>query len=118
MFSAAGVEGTAAVRTVRTAVQILADRELIATRTAKHRQFIPFLQRPHDRVVVRHRLMTFETWEPMSAAFEFYGDDIQLAAVVPAACLRVEPDAVDMFAMYDLYHPLPYTLEILLVVSQ
>ena len=48
--------------------------------------------------------MTFETGKPFVAAFEFDGDDVEIAVIMSTAGLRVNIDAVDGLAMQNNIH--------------
>lgn len=54
--------------------------------------------------MIRDLMMAIKAWKPFTAAFEFDGDDVQLAVIVNTAGLRVNINAVDGLAMHNNFH--------------
>lgn len=54
--------------------------------------------------MVRDLAVTFKTRKPLSAAFEFDRDNVQITVIVYTACLAVDINAIHNFVMDHEFH--------------
>ena len=99
MIGATGVKTCTARRTLRAAFKIFLDRKLFATRSAEYRLLSELAQRPDQRIMIGHRVMTFIAWKPFAAAFKFYRDDVGRRMIMKAAGLAINIDADHDFSV-------------------
>ena len=104
MLRTAGVEFAFAARTGRIAVKIFVDRQLATACSAEYCRRISFPERPDFRLVICDLAVTFETWKPPAAAFEFDRNYVQIAVIVRAASFGVDVDTVYDFAVHNEVH--------------
>jgi hypothetical protein len=78
--------------TNRLAIQVLTDAQLCSACPAQHRLLIELSLRPKPGEMAGSKFVTVEAGIIGSAAVEFYGDDIELAAIVRAASARIYLD--------------------------
>jgi hypothetical protein len=88
MQRATRIEPRSARRTSRLAIQVLKDGQLSAACAAQNRLLIEFSLRPN----AGRQFVTVEAGIIRPAAVEFDRDDIEIAAVVRAACAPIYLD--------------------------
>lgn len=99
MASAAGIKTAAATRADRFACEILVDGQLSAATAAQNSARVEFIACPNSWLVSGACGVTFIARKPLLAAFEFDGDNIELAVIVGAARLGVNFGADDALAV-------------------
>jgi hypothetical protein len=92
MQRATRIEPRSARRTSRLAIQVLKDGQLSATCAAQNRLLIEFSLRPSPGGMTGFQFVTVEAGIIRPAALEFNRDDIEIAAVVRAACAPIYLD--------------------------
>lgn len=95
MVFAAGIEARAASWALRSTLQIFIDGKFSSARSAEHSFAVPLRARPNGKFVARQFNVAIFAGVVNAAALHFDGDDIECAAVVPAAGLRVEINSAD-----------------------
>lgn len=96
MIGTSGVEGGTAPCTSRPAIQIFVYRELMAAVAAQDRFFSECADGPDLGFMIGNLRVTLEAREPMFAASEFDGDNVQLTFVMSAACLRINIKTINL----------------------
>jgi hypothetical protein len=90
MVLASRVEAGPAMRTHRAALQILFDRQLLPTHTARDGELVALLSRPWFQRMIREFLMTVLACIVCLAADHLDRNDIQRGVIMRASGLRVE----------------------------
>ena len=93
MQRATRIEARPARRTDRLAIQVLTNCQLGPTGAAKHCLLVEFSLQPNLGRMPGFQLVAVKAGIIGQAAFELYGDDIQLAAIVRAASTRIYVNA-------------------------
>lgn len=102
MAGAARIERSAAGRAHRCTAEILAHCQNLAARTAQDRGSVKFRHRPDLRWVIRRRLVTRMAWVKSAATRKPDRDNIRIAVIVSAPCLRTDIYTIDRRAMNHL----------------
>jgi hypothetical protein len=89
MQRATGIEVCPALRTRSLAIQILTNRQLDPAGAAEHCLLGEFSLQPNLGGMPGFELVAVKAGIIGQAAFELYGDDVQLAAIVRAASTRI-----------------------------
>jgi hypothetical protein len=97
VITAVWVEEGLALRTSRSAFQVLVDCQFGSASSAQDCFFIPFALRPGFDFVTGQRLMAVFAGVVGPAAFHFDGDDVGGAVVVAATSLRIDLYAADFW---------------------
>ena len=92
MQLATRIEPRSARRTSRLAIQVLKDSQLSAACAAQNRLLIEFSLRSSAGRMTGFQFVTVEAGIIRPAALEFNRDDIEIAAVVRAACAPIYLD--------------------------
>jgi hypothetical protein len=93
MVSAAWIEFCSASRTLTCTFQILIYGQLGPAASAKHCRLIPFAAWPDLNAMAGQSRVAIFTGIVDAATFHLYRDDVQLRAVMSAACLSIQFDS-------------------------
>jgi hypothetical protein len=80
----------------------------MAARTAKQCFFGEFIEGPDPRFVISDGGVTIKTRIPLTAAFEFDGNDIEITMPVMATSLGIDPNTKDLLSVdYKVHATIP-----------
>ncbi len=106
MICTTRIEICIAVRANISAIHIFRDRQLLSANSAKNRFCFKLIRFPNFRPVRRAFPMTFKTRKPVAAAFELNRNYIKFAVPMFASRLFINFDAVNFFAVNNIYQNL------------
>lgn len=99
MISAIRIEITVAIRANRITAEIFRNRQLMSANSAQNRTRIVFIRIPNLRRMSNAFGVAFVTRKPIAAAFKFNGDYVNIALIMRTPRLRVNPAAMNFFAV-------------------
>jgi hypothetical protein len=104
MQRATWIEARPARRTDRLAIQVLKDSQFGPASTAEHRLLVEFSPGPNAGGMTGFPFVTVEAGIIGPAAVEFYRDDIELAAIMRTAGMRIYLDASNWNSRNPKFH--------------
>lgn len=99
MLGTTGIKSATADGAKRTTIKIFGNRQLMAAAAAENCAPLTFAARPWHSFVIGSFGVAFKTWKPISAATEFYRDNVQRTVPVDTPRLVINNIAANSFAM-------------------